>query len=153
MKRVYPVRDVCIGCRICELACITAHSDSKDLVIAMKQEKAAKGLAPCRLVYEKGPVCLAMSCRHCEEPSCVATCISGALYKDPASGKTLYDASKCVGCYSCLMACSYGAIRRHPTSKTIIKCDLCEGRDMPACVQACPNKALLFEERTADETA
>jgi carbon-monoxide dehydrogenase iron sulfur subunit len=27
-----------------------------------------------------------------------------------------------------------------------IKCDLCEGRDMPACVEACPTHALIFTE-------
>jgi carbon-monoxide dehydrogenase iron sulfur subunit len=27
-----------------------------------------------------------------------------------------------------------------------IKCDLCEDRDMPACVEACPTHALIFTE-------
>lgn len=146
MRRVYPKKDYCIGCRLCELACLTAHSESKDLIIAMREERA-KGLQPCKVVYEKGPVCVSLSCRHCEEPSCVAACISGALYKDDETGKTCYDAKKCVGCWSCLMACPFGAIRRDVASKKIIKCDLCEGREMPACVEACPNAALQYEER------
>lgn len=45
------------------------------------------------------------------------------------------------------MACPYGAVRRNVTKGKIIKCDLCEGRDMPACVEACPNGALVFESR------
>jgi carbon-monoxide dehydrogenase iron sulfur subunit len=27
-----------------------------------------------------------------------------------------------------------------------LKCDLCEGRDLPACVEACPTNALIFSE-------
>jgi carbon-monoxide dehydrogenase iron sulfur subunit len=146
MKRIYPDKDVCIGCRLCELACLTAHSKSQDLIIAYTRERP-KGLSPCRAVYEKGPLCVALSCRHCENPMCVAACISGALHKDPATGRTLYDASRCVGCWSCLMACPFGAVRRDPVHDKIIKCDLCQGREVPACVEACPNAALLYEER------
>lgn len=146
MRRVYPKKDVCIGCRICELACLTAHSASKDLVIAVREEQTA-GLQPCKAVYEKGPVCVSLSCRHCEEPTCVSACISGALYKDEATGRTVYDEKQCVGCWSCLMACPYGAIRRNTSKKKIIKCDLCPDRDVPACVEACPNAALIYEDR------
>ena len=146
MKRVYPNKDFCIGCRLCELACLTAHSESKDLIIAYTKERLT-GLAPCKAVYENGPVCVSLSCRHCEDAFCVSTCISGALYKDKVSGKTMYNESKCVGCWSCMMACPYGAIKRNPVKKKIIKCDLCEGREMPACVEACPNAALVYEDR------
>lgn len=146
MRRVYPNKDFCIGCHICELACLTAHSESKDLIIAVREEQAS-GLRPCKAVYEKGPVCVSLSCRHCENPSCVTACISGALYKDEETGKTKYDESQCVGCWSCLMACPFGAIRRNPSKGKIIKCDLCEGRDKPACVEACPNAALSYEDR------
>ena len=148
MKRVYPDKEYCIGCHLCELACITAHSKSKDLIVAYREERGKDGLSPCKRVFEKGDTCVAISCRHCDEPSCVAACISGGLHKDPETGRTVYDKSKCVGCWSCLMACPYGAIRRHPTESKIVKCDLCEGREEgPACVSACPNAALKFEER------
>ena len=146
MKRVYPDKDFCIGCRLCEIACLTAHSQSRDLIIAYTEERR-QGLTPCKAVYEEGSVCVALSCRHCAEPACVAACISGALTKDPESGRTVYDRERCVGCWSCLVACPYGAIRRDPRENKIFKCDLCEGRDMPACVEACPNRALFWEER------
>lgn len=148
MKRVYPNKDFCIGCHICELACITAHSKSKDLILAYTVERGQNGVSSCKHVYEAGPTCVALSCRHCDEPSCVAACISGALQKDPESGRTVYDREKCVGCWSCLMACPYGAIARHPLEQKIVKCDLCFDRPGgPACVAACPNKALKQEER------
>ena len=28
MKRVYPVKEYCIGCKLCELACLQVHSKS-----------------------------------------------------------------------------------------------------------------------------
>ncbi|WP_027183378.1 4Fe-4S dicluster domain-containing protein [Desulfovibrio inopinatus] len=148
MKKVHPIKEVCIGCHLCEIACVTAHSQSGDIVIAWREERRQGLIESCRHVVHKGPVCVALSCRHCEEPACVATCISGALTKDPVSGRTEYDASKCVGCWSCLMACPFGAIQRHPTRKCIVKCDLCAGRETPACVEACPNMALVFEDRS-----
>jgi len=148
MKRVYPDKAFCIGCHICELACLTAHSKSKDLILAYTVERGQNGLASCKHVHEGGPTCVALSCRHCDEPSCVAACISGALQKDPDTGRTVYDRDKCVGCWSCLMACPYGAIARHPLEAKIVKCDLCFDRPGgPACVEACPNKALKQEER------
>ena len=146
MRRVYPSKEFCIGCRICELACLTVHSASKDLIIAVREE-AGTGLQPCKAVYENGPVCVSLSCRHCENPTCVSACISGALQKDEETGRTIYNSEQCVGCWSCLMACPFGAIRRNEAEKKIIKCDLCEGRDMPACVEACPNAALRYEDR------
>jgi NAD-dependent dihydropyrimidine dehydrogenase PreA subunit len=34
MKRVYIDRHFCIGCGLCELACLTVHSRSKELAMA-----------------------------------------------------------------------------------------------------------------------
>lgn len=150
MKKVYPIKEVCIGCRLCEVACITAHSKSGDIIMAYTVEKAEEGLASRRVLFQEGHVCVALSCRHCEEPMCVAACISGALTKNRITGSCDYNEEQCVGCWSCLMACPFGAIRRHPVKQKIVKCDLCAGRDMPACVEACPNAAILYEDRGKD---
>ena len=150
MKKVYPNNNVCIGCHLCEVACLTAHSKSKDTVIAWQEEKGEAGLAPRKNVVHSGPQCVALSCRHCEEPACVAACISGALYKNHETGRTEYDEERCVGCWSCVMSCPFGSIRRHPLKSKIVKCDLCAGRTEPACVEACPNMALVYEDRGED---
>jgi len=71
--------------------------------------------------------------------------MSGALYKSD-NGAVLHDPHQCVGCWMCIMACPYGAIVRDPDSKTIIKCDLCLGREIPACVEACKTGAIIISE-------
>jgi carbon-monoxide dehydrogenase iron sulfur subunit len=48
----------------------------------------------------------------------------------------------------CIMVCPFGAIRRDLRGRKIAsKCDLCAGEAAPACVQNCPNEALVYEER------
>ena len=41
-------------------------------------------------------------------PLCVKGCITGALSSE--DGVILIDQDKCVGCYTCVLACPYGAI-------------------------------------------
>lgn len=145
MKRVYPKEEVCIGCHLCEVACIVEHSESKNVIKAFKVQTPRP--VARNVVEEEGPLTLSVNCRHCDEPPCVAVCIAGAMVKDEESGIVSHNEEKCVGCWSCIMACPYGVIKVNPFKEKVIKCDLCRGRAMPACVQACPNRALVFEER------
>ena len=58
------------------------------------------------------------------------------------------DKNKCVGCHTCVLVCPYGAIM--PSDEGVMqKCELCieNAGGKPACVQGCPNKAIIFEER------
>ena len=43
-----------------------------------------------------------------------------------------------------MVACPYGALTRDTNAKTVVKCDLCPGQDVPVCVANCPNEALLL---------
>ena len=90
------------------------------------------------------PLTFALSCRHCLEPDCVFACISGALSKNFETGRVIYDKLKCVGCYSCVMACPYGCITMETENQKIVKCDLCAELDFPYCVSHCPNEALVY---------
>ncbi len=121
--------------------CQVEHSRSRDIIKAFLYEKERP--IPRVRVEERGPVSFALQCRHCEEPDCVFACISGALYKK--DGVVVHDASKCVGCWSCVLACPYGAIIRDETHGKAWKCDLCAGREEPICVEKCPNEALVVE--------
>jgi carbon-monoxide dehydrogenase iron sulfur subunit len=44
------------------------------------------------------------------------------------------------------MVCPYGVVGREKERKLAVKCDLCHGLEVPACVQACPTKALVYAE-------
>jgi len=145
MKRVYSLEDVCIGCHLCEVACITEHSLSKDPVKAFMFEKE-RPISRCTVEEnDGGAVSFSTTCRHCEEPACLQACISGAVQKG-ADGRVTIDKEKCVGCWSCVMACPFGSVQRDTRSKRASKCDLCPDRERPACVDACPNRALVFEK-------
>ena len=67
-----------------------------------------------------------MFCRHCEQPECVMSCMSGALKKDEKTGHVQYDAEKCGSCFMCVMNCPYGVLKPDETTHTkVIKCDFC----------------------------
>jgi carbon-monoxide dehydrogenase iron sulfur subunit len=144
MKRVRAKEEVCIGCRLCEIACIVEHSESKNIIRAYKSETKRPEARNC--VEEKGSLTFSVNCRHCDEPLCVAVCIAGAMVKDEETGVVRHDEEKCAGCWSCVMSCPYGVIKMNPSRGKAVKCDLCSGRTLPACVQACPNRAIVFEE-------
>jgi len=148
MKKVYAKEEYCLGCRLCEVHCIVAHSDYKnDIVKAFKKQEQRP--LPRVIVEENRPVSFALQCRHCEDAPCTTACITGAMQKDPVTGVVTCEESRCVGCWTCILACPFGAIARNEQGKKVAsKCDLCsELGDIPACVKNCPNAAMVFEER------
>jgi len=144
MKRIYVNEEVCIGCGLCQVFCQVEQSKSKDLIKAFKKETPRP--LPRVRVERNVEVSFPIQCRHCTEPWCVYSCLTGALQKDPVTGMVSVDMEKCIGCWTCIVACPYGALSQDLNSKTIIKCDLCPGREIPACVMNCPNEALVYVE-------
>lgn len=147
MKRILANKEYCIGCRLCEIHCVTAHSVSKDIVKAFKIE----GMSLPRIrVEESGPLSFAVQCRHCEEPLCVYSCITGAMTIGE-DGSVVNDSQKCVGCWTCILVCPYGAISRDEVEgKVVSKCDMCAGSNVPACVENCPNEALTYVDHLGE---
>ena len=146
MKRVYAKEELCLNCRLCEVYCKTAHSQSKDVLKANKYEEPA----PVSRVSVCGDKMFsaAVNCRHCDKPKCVEACITGAMHKDPKTGIVSVDESKCIGCMTCLAVCPYGCIK---AGKTAVKCDLCRNEDEPTCVKNCPNHALVYSDKGGEE--
>lgn len=142
MKRVYVNEQWCLGCHLCEYYCAFANSHLSDMAKALK----GKEIHPNILVEEKDNVSFAVSCRHCRDPLCVKSCITGAL--TIRDGVIRIDRDKCVGCYTCVLVCPYGAVL--PSEQGAVqKCELCidNAGGTPACVKGCPNRAIVFEER------
>ena len=102
-----------------------------------------------RIHIEEGAngVHFAVNCRHCADPLCVKGCITGALTRQ--NGMIVIDENKCVGCFTCILSCPYGAIEPDETGHVMQKCELCtkNGAGEPLCVKNCPNQAIVYEER------
>jgi len=143
MKEVFVRLDRCLGCKSCENACAVEHSSGKSLIAALSEKPASLRRVYVEMVEgQKMP----MICRHCKDASCVAVCRTGAMWQDPTSGVVDRHADKCVGCWMCAMVCPNGVIGQQKDARLAVKCDRCSGREVPACVEACPTHALIFSE-------
>lgn len=147
MKRVIPKEENCMMCKLCEVACVVEHSESKDILEAYLVEKPR---ARARTAVEvDGHESISRQCRHCHDAPCLDACMNRALHRHPVSGAVQINQDKCVGCWMCIMTCPFGVIERDPQQQNLpvaSKCDLCPDREIPACVENCPNRALVFED-------
>lgn len=146
MKEILVYLERCLGCKTCELACAVEHSISKDLFTAIFE-----ALPPVPRVYvEAGEKFnFPLQCRHCADAQCIKSCITGALRQNEETGLVQHEQEKCVGCWMCVMACPFGVITRDRVKQSVLKCDRCPDREIPACVASCPTKALSLEEVTS----
>ncbi len=145
----------CVGCQQCQLAC----QKSKNLP-ADPKPRALSAVAPSVVQMmnistdpakpEIKPV--KRQCMNCLNPACVSACTVGALQKR-ADGPVVYDSNRCIGCRYCMYACPFGVptFEWEKQFSLIRKCDSCAERidqgKLPACVEACPAKALTFGNR------
>ena len=77
-------------------------------------------------------------CEHCLNPSCVASCPSGSIYKREEDGIVLIDQDKCRGWRMCVSGCPYKKIYYNWTSGKAEKCIFCYPR-----IEAGPADRLL----------
>ena len=148
MKRVYAREEVCAGCKLCEVYCAVAHSEYPNDIVKAFLKQAEKPIARV-IVEENKPVSFALQCRHCEDAPCTTACITGAMQKNPVTGIVTNQEDRCVGCWTCILVCPFGSIKRDEgMHKVASKCDLCSNTEggNPVCVQNCPNDALVFTD-------
>ena len=144
MKKIIAKEQLCMGCGLCEVYCTVSHSKTKDIIKAYNRE-TPRPTSRVNLEIHK-PVSFAIQCRHCEDAPCVTACLSGAMTKDGDSDLVVHDSERCIGCWTCIMVCPYGAIKMDSSRKIVSKCDLCADSIEPACVSNCPNNALIYKE-------
>lgn len=141
----------CSGCKTCQVAC----KDKYDLAAGVLWRRVyevcggdwiRRGNAwlPNILSYH-----VSLACNHCEEAICIETCPNTAIVKDE-KGIVLIDQDRCMGCRYCEWSCPYGALQFDSNNRVMTKCTFCadyieEGKD-PACITACPMRAMDYGE-------
>ena len=80
-------------------------------------------------------------CEHCLNPSCAASCPSGAIYKREEDGIVLVDQDKCRGWRMCVTGCPYKKVYYNWKSGKAEKCLFCypriESGQPTVCAETC----------------
>ncbi|WP_231331584.1 nitrate reductase subunit beta [Actinomadura graeca] len=116
-----------------------------------------------RLEYEQAFMFyLPRICEHCLNPSCVAVCPSGALYKRIEDGIVLVDQDRCRGWRMCVSGCPYKKVYfNHQTGKAE-KCTMCypriEAGEPTVCSETCVGRlrylgVILYDPDRVGEAA
>ncbi len=101
-------------------------------------------------------------CEHCLNPTCVASCPSGAIYKREEDGIVLIDQDKCRGWRMCVSGCPYKKIYFNWQSGKSEKCTFCypriEAGDPTVCSETCVGRirylgVLLYDADRIGEAA
>ncbi|WOA30106.1 nitrate reductase subunit beta [Alloalcanivorax xenomutans] len=101
-------------------------------------------------------------CEHCLNPTCVASCPSGAIYKREEDGIVLIDQDKCRGWRMCVSGCPYKKIYYNWKSGKSEKCIFCfpriEAGEPTVCSETCVGRirylgVLLYDADRIKEVA
>jgi nitrate reductase / nitrite oxidoreductase, beta subunit len=101
-------------------------------------------------------------CEHCLNPSCVASCPSGAIYKREEDGIVLIDQDKCRGWRMCVSGCPYKKIYYNWQTGKSEKCTFCYPRievgQPTVCSETCVGRirylgVLLYDADRIEEAA
>jgi anaerobic dimethyl sulfoxide reductase subunit B len=140
----------CSGCCTCQIACKDKNDLKAGQLFRKVYEVAGGGFQQdgTAIIQDVYAFWLSISCNHCVKPACVAKCPTGALTKRSEDGIVDIDPEKCIGCRLCISSCPYQALVYDSEIGKACKCDFC--RDLlaagkpPACVAACPMRALSY---------
>lgn len=167
----------CIGCNACAVACMNENNVvliDETVDPTLNPDIRRRGMR--RILIEEvklgefprtGFLFISRMCQHCENPPCAKVCPVRATYKKE-NGIVIINYARCIGCRYCIAACVYNARRFHwkqysPLPYTNLKvpirirgvvdsCNFChhlvERDKMPACVDACVGRAMIFGDLT-----
>jgi len=116
-----------------------------------------------RLEYEQAFMFyLPRICEHCLNPSCVASCPSGAMYKREEDGIVLVDQEECRSWRMCVSGCPYKKVYFNWHTGKAEKCTLCYPRiesGLPTiCSETCVGRIrylglVLYDADRVEEAA
>lgn len=147
----YVDSSACSGCKACQAACKDQNGLPVGLLWRRVYEICGGDWQPAGRAWVSDVFAyyLSISCNHCQQPICVEVCPALAM-QQRTDGIVWIDAGRCVGCRYCVWACPYGAPQYDEEHGITTKCNFCAERlDQglaPACVAACPMRALDFGE-------
>jgi molybdopterin-containing oxidoreductase family iron-sulfur binding subunit len=159
-------------CKLCIDACHKTHNvpdfqNKKDEIKWIWKEEYEHAFPDKENYYLKEELKhsrVPLLCNHCDNPPCTKVCPTKATWKRD-DGIVMMDWHRCIGCRYCMAACPYGSRSfnwREPrtnidelsydfptrTKGVVEKCTFCNERIVkgliPACIEACTEKALLF---------
>ncbi len=153
MKQVQCIKELCLGCHQCEIACIVAHSPAKSIFAVVNDHQ--EHIPGIKIKTDaNGTFSIPVKCRHCNPAPCINVCYASAIQRNFFTGYVIIDEDKCTLCKRCLNACPFNTIAIAKSKKLgnehniAIKCDECNeivsNGGNPACVGACKSGALQF---------
>lgn len=132
--------DACSGCKACVTACHSLNGLDEDET--WREVGLLHGGSSDRPVLQH----VTSACHHCLDPACLHACPVDAYEKDSRTGIVKHFPDQCIGCQYCILACPYDVPQYNRTRGVVRKCDMCSDRlsagEAPACVQACPHRAI-----------
>ena len=134
--------EACIGCHSCEVACAEQNDTPVDVAWRRVGELESGEFPQVRRFS------MSMACNHCLEPTCLSGCPTNAYVK-LGNGVVEHLEDECIGCQYCIWNCPYEVPVFDRRRKIVSKCDMClprlEAGQKPACVGACPTRAIDVE--------
>ena len=121
--------DKCNGCRSCELICSQFHAEPK---------YSSNNPARSRIQVIRYPL-----------KNIWLPVFAGEYAPAECMGRNKYmvDGKEYSECSFCRASCPSRDLFKEPDSGLPLKCDMCEGEEMPLCVQWCLNDVLIYEEK------
>lgn len=132
IKTIKVDADRCNGCRGCEIICSMFHAEPK--YSSINPARSRIRVISHRLKDIWLPV------------------FAGGYSAAECAGRDIYtiDEKEYDECGFCRASCPSRDLFKEPDSGLPLKCDMCEGEEMPLCVKWCLNDVLVYEEKEVE---